>query len=251
MKKEQTTVILTHPVGADDLLYQRLQLGGVPVVCDPMISTQEILLSEADLERIQKSRRILFTSKRGVEYFVKQTKPASILDKSIICVGRKTAHALEQYDLEPWWVSNGRSASDLVSELHQLEARPNELWTAILSELADDTLQDGLHTRCNFQRINIYKTAITQSQNKRSVEVLKAPSDCIVVCTSPSCFSGFMNNYSSLLHNRVKFASIGPITTQSMRNKNIEPSIIAKFSSYEALWHSIQTDISKSITIKT
>ena len=63
----ETVVVLTHPVGDDDLLYHGLIQEGVDVICDPMINTEQIDLNNDDLAVIFKSRRIIFTSKRGVE----------------------------------------------------------------------------------------------------------------------------------------------------------------------------------------
>lgn len=239
----QTTVVLTHPIGNDDLLYNGLMSEGVEVICDPMIDTEQVTLEDECKKHLYQSRRIIFTSKRGVEYFFQQVKPADVLDKSFICIGKKTAQVLEKHGMKPWWVSGGRTASDLVKELQQAHVRPCEKWVGMLGELAENTLADGLKNVCDYKRYNVYRTIIADKQNEKTVELLKSQKPMLVVCTSPSCFTGFMNLYGEYLHSEVGFASIGPATTKSMRKREIVPAVIARLSTYEGLWQEIKLQL--------
>lgn len=239
----ETAVVLTHPMGQDDLLYNGLMQEGVEVICDPMIDTAEVPLSQADLSTIYQSRRIIFTSKRGVEYFLNQVKPADILDKNFICIGKKTAQIVEKNGLKVWWVSQGRTASDLVDELQQTRVMPGEKWVGLLGELAENTLEDGLKNICNYQRYNVYKTIIADKRKADTEALLKAGRPMLVVCTSPSCFNGFMDVYGDLMHDEVGFASIGPATTKSMRKREITPAVIARLSTYEGLWQEMKIQL--------
>ncbi|MBK3518928.1 uroporphyrinogen-III synthase [Carboxylicivirga marina] len=239
----QTSVVLTHPLGNDDLLYQGLMNEGVKVVCDAMIDTEQLNLGDDCLKNLYESRRIIFTSKRGVEYFFKQVKPADVLDKSFICIGKKTAQVLEKHGMKPWWVSGGRTASDLVKELQQAHVRPGEKWVGMLGELAENTLADGLRDVCHYSRYNVYRTIIAEKQNDTTLELLKSGKPMLVVCTSPSCFTGFMNLYSELLHNEVGFASIGPATTKAMKKQEVTPAVVARLSTYEGLWQEIKLQL--------
>lgn len=236
----ETAVVLTHPVGEDDLLFDGLIQNGVDIIRDPMIKTEQINLNQDDLQMILKSRRIIFTSKRGVEHFLNQVKPADVLDKSFICIGKKTAQVVEKHGLKVWWVSNGQTATDLVKELHQTHISPNELWVGLLGQLATNTLEDGLKDVCNYRRYNVYNTIITRVRNEVTENALKNKKPLTVVCTSPSCFNGFMDLYGDLIHGEVGFASIGPVTTKSMKKRDIKPVVIAHHSTYEGLWHAMK-----------
>ncbi len=239
----QTAVILTHPMGKDDLLYTGLVREGIEVICDPMIDTEQVKLDDECRQHLFRSRRIIFTSKRGVEYFFQQIKPADVLDKSFICIGKKTAQVLERHGLKPWWVSCGRTASDLVTELQQAHIKPNESWVGMLGELAENTLADGLKDVCDYKRYNVYRTIITSEQNETTETLLKTKKPMLVVCTSPSCFNGFMALYGDLLHENIGFASIGPATTKVMKNKDITPVVVARLSTYESLWQEIRIQL--------
>ena len=239
----QTAVVLTHPLGNDDLLYNGLVSEGIDVICDPMIDTAPVPLEDECRQQVYKSRRIIFTSKRGVEYFFQQMKPADVLDKSFICIGKKTAQVLEGYGVKPWWVSGGRTASDLVKELQQTHARPSEIWLGMLGELAENTLEDGLKGVCDYRRYNVYRTIIAEQQNEQTVEILKSKRPLMVVCTSPSCFTGFMNLYGTLLHEEVGFVSIGPATTKVMKKLDVTPVITAPASTYEGLWQEMKQQL--------
>ncbi|MCT4644834.1 MAG: uroporphyrinogen-III synthase [Carboxylicivirga sp.] len=239
----QTSVVLTHPMGKDDLLYDGLVNEGIEVVCDPMIDTEAVRLEDECREHLYQSRRIIFTSKRGVEYFFQQVKPADVLDKSFICIGKKTAQVLEQFGVKPWWVSGGRTASDLVNELQQTHVRPGEKWVGMLGELAENTLADGLKNVCDYKRYNVYRTLIAKEQNPKTVELLSSKKSMLVVCTSPSCFNGFLDLYGQLLHKNVSYASIGPATSKSMKKRNVTPAIVARFSTYEGLWQEMKQQL--------
>ncbi|WP_430810584.1 MULTISPECIES: uroporphyrinogen-III synthase [unclassified Carboxylicivirga] len=247
---QPTSVILTHPMGKDDLLFNGLVNEGIEVLCDPMIDTEPLVLHDDCRQQLYEARRIIFTSKRGVEYFFQQVKPADVLDKSFICIGKKTAHVLEQYGIKPWWVCGGRTASDLVVELQQAHIRKGEKWLGLLGELAENTLAEGLKEVCHFQRFNIYRTIITTEQHPDTVAWLNAQKPLLVVCTSPSCFHGFSDVYSGLLHSEVRYASIGPATTKAMRKRNVTPVVTARLSTYEGLWHEIKQQLNLNIVNK-
>ncbi|MBR8538172.1 uroporphyrinogen-III synthase [Carboxylicivirga sediminis] len=236
-------VVLTHPMGNDDLLYNGLVSEGIEVVCDPMIDTELVKLEDDCRHEVYTSRRIIFTSKRGVEYFFQQMKPADVLDKSFICIGKKTAQVLESYGVKPWWVSGGRTASDLVKELQQAHIRPGEKWLGMLGELAENTLEDGLKGVCHYRRYNVYRTIIADKQNEQTLVLLKAQEPLLIVCTSPSCFTGFMNLYGSHMHDQVGFASIGPATTKVMKKQNVTPVVTARMSTYEGLWQEMKLQL--------
>jgi len=242
----QTAVVLTHPIGTDDLLYNGLESEGLEVICDPMIDTEQVTLEKECKQHLIESRRIIFTSKRGVEYFFQQIKPADVLDKSFICIGKKTAKVLENYGMKAWWVSGGRTASDLVKELQQAHVRPNEKWVGMLGELAENTLADGLKDKCDYKRYNVYRTIITDQQNEKTVNLLQSEKSMLVVCTSPSCFNGFMNVYGNQLHEQVGFASIGPVTTKAMKKHGIKPVMLARLSTYEGLWQEMKSQLNSS-----
>lgn len=233
--QHQPVIILTHPHNEKDVLKKGLIKSGLEVMTDVMIETDSIALSDAEKEVIFGCRRIILTSKRGVEYLFTQLCPAQILDKSFICIGKKTALALERKGIKPWWVSYGKTASDLVNELRHARFQKNEKWIALLGTLAEDTLEEGLSQLCDFQRIDIYRTTLVKQPSVETVKRLQNRDDVLVVCTSPSCFHGYINNYSIHIHPGIRFASIGPVTTKAMLAKGIKPIIEANRSTYEGL----------------
>jgi len=233
--QHQPLIILTHPHNEKDVLKKGLIKSGLEVMTDVMIETDPIALSDAEMKVIFGCRRIILTSKRGVEYLFTQLRPAEILDKSFICIGKKTALALEQKGIKPWWVSYGKTASDLVKELKHVRFQKSEKWIALLGALAEDTLEQGLSELCDFQRINIYQTTLIEHASAETIEHLQKQDEVLVVCTSPSCFHGYLSNYNHYMHPGVRFASIGPVTTQAMLDKGIQPLIEATRSTYEGL----------------
>lgn len=238
-QSSKPAILLTHPISKDDILLKTFQEKGFEVVSDPMIETKIRVLSDEERKDVLSSRKLIFTSKRGVEYFLEQFKPADVLDKSFICVGKKTAMTLERNFLKPWWVSSGKTAGDLVDEIREYTIMSEERWTALLGDLADDTIVRGISDMCKVSRHNTYHTIIATQKNEATIELLKSKKELMILVTSASCFQGFMDLYGDLCHANIKFASIGPKTNQKMEEYEMQPDVVAPTSTYEGLLYTL------------
>ncbi len=231
----QHSILLTHPSANVDVLSHGLSKLKLNVLHEPMIHTESLALCTRSYELIKNADNCIFTSKNAIKHFFQQVQPELIQTKNIFCVGKKTAESLLHYGIVPTRVSQGKTAADMVQDLSQQDHPKHEKWVCILGTAAENTLVDGLKKYYPINRINIYQTITKEEKQETTIRLLKSKKDLWVSCTSPSCFTTFLNLYGELLHENIHFVSIGPVTTEAMKKKHITPELEAQWPTYENL----------------
>ena len=240
MEVKNTTIILTHPVDSNDQLADHLVRMGIEVVHDPMIDTQPISLTPAEIKDICNADLLLFTSKRGVKYTTSQINPVCCQDKKVAVVGKKTATALNDCNVKPYFISQGQTGEDMCRALIEDGFIKGKKVVALLAQLADHTIEEYLSDVCNYKRIDIYKTISASAASGKTKEVLFSGKNVLVSFTSSSAVKTFFGLYHQFELNRVKYISIGPKTTESIIEAGYTDVIEAEVSTYDGLLHIIK-----------
>lgn len=240
-------IILTHPVDDNDVLLEGLIKLGVDLMIDTMIHTSPISLSPKQIKSVIHSDVIIFTSKRGVQYTLSQINPVCCKEKQIVVIGKKTAQALETYELTPIIISQGQTSQEMGVDLVESGFLQGKKVTGLLAELADDTLYDYLSPICDYQRINVYHTFTSNKIQAETEETIKSKDKLIVVFTSASAAHAFIQLYGSILHENVKFISIGPSTSAMIEKNGYKTTLESNVSTYEGLLYSLTTLIKSNV----
>ncbi|MBN2167425.1 MAG: uroporphyrinogen-III synthase [Marinilabiliaceae bacterium] len=249
MTQKPTNIILTHPFDNDDFLSLKAMQEGMNVIADSMIETHQIILSLSEIEEICNSDIVIFTSKRGVKYTLSQMNPMCCHDKKVVVVGQKTALALTDCGIMPSFVSKGQTGKEMCEALIADSIITGKKVTALLAQLADDTIEEYLSKLCDYKRIDVYQTLYKKKHSVDTIKALKSNDSFLVSFTSSSAVKAFVNLYANYFHNSIKCVSIGPVTSKTIEEFGLKVEIEAKESTYEGLFKSIEEYLNINATI--
>lgn len=153
-------------------------------------------------------------------------KPADFSHVSIAAVGATTARALEEADLHASIVPREYVAESLLEVLPEQMAGQRVLIAR--AAIARDVIPESLAQRGAMADVaEAYRTAIPRGSIARIAEVFSGPSPDAATFASSSAVTNFFH----LLHasgadrpQRILAISIGPITSQTLRDHGWEPS---------------------------
>ncbi len=241
-------ILITRPREQARELTDALRTHGAHVLVMPTIKIVEPeTWTEIDrsIERLAEYDWIIFTSRNAVEYFCRRCsfdRPPSRLH--LCAIGPATARALAARGL----------VADLVPESHTgegvLAAFPRRLdGVKILfprGNLARDTVSEGLRRRgARVDDVIVYRTVMGDPPEPRILRSLEAGTVDVVVFTSSSTVENFVrlvgpSNIERWKH-RFLVASIGPRTSQTIREQGLTVHIEAPASTGSALVRALVT----------
>ncbi|KIL53312.1 uroporphyrinogen-III synthase [Jeotgalibacillus alimentarius] len=229
-------IVLTRDVESseqDRLLIE--EKGGIPVIA-PMIKigAADVQIDEQKKSQLEQADWIIFTSKNGVYYFCKLVEEAGMADlltrKKIAAVGRKTAEALENEGMQVHYIPPLYSASSFRSDFKEHVQGPVLFPQGNLSrgEIAKFLNEQG-HKCISW---TVYENTIPEISDGLLDYFRDAD---VITLFSPSAAVRFYETVkadhqliSSVRQGRIKIASIGPTTSEAIREMSlpvhIEPS---------------------------
>ena len=223
--------------------------GGIPISC-PMIELLDPLdCSDLDcaINSLRNFNWIFFTSAHSVDFFVKRMVALSIdkpetLIKHTAVIGSATAQALAAYGLQADFVARNSTGVDFFEEFQVKYTVRGSKFLLPLSDIARDSLTNLL--RENGGEV----TAVTAYRNKAVDDYpdgmleyfIRKKIDWVLFFSSSAAsnFARVMRRYPSITVN-FKVASIGPLTSKTLRDNGIEPVVEAKPYSLEGLLDAI------------
>jgi uroporphyrinogen III methyltransferase/synthase len=189
---------------------------------------------------------IVFTSINGVQA-VKQRLLATKRDVRIFArakfaaIGRPTADAIEQQlalhvDLCP----DQFLAESLADELIAVEPMREKRVMLLRADIGRQVLVDRLTAAGALVRdISVYETRRPAALPPQVIEQLRAGEVDWITFTSSSTVTNFLELLGSPVPPTTKIASIGPITSQTLRDLGIQPTVEAKRSDVDGLIQAI------------
>lgn len=241
---------------ASELADQIELLGGEP--CEfPVIETREPM-EPASIEALQEALQqaehyqwLMFTSVNGVDYFFHWLRKLKIDIRSfhgarIAAVGPKTAAALVQRGLSVDELPVKFHAEGLLEQLNS-ELKPGERVLLPRGDLAREVLPRELEAKGLIPvEIDVYETILAEGQDELALEWLRENGIHMITFTSSSTVTNLLEvmkrrgipNPVELL-SQIPIASIGPITSKTVRDAGLEVTIEAEDSTLDGLLQAI------------
>ncbi|MEK3882673.1 uroporphyrinogen-III C-methyltransferase [Paenibacillus sp. PL2-23] len=232
-------------------------LGGEP--CEyPVIEVKEPVKAEAleairaRLEEAEGYQWLMFTSVNGVEYFFRFLAQFGIdirrfHSARIVAVGPKTAEALQQRGLLVEELPVKFHADSLLERIQdKLQAGEKALLPR--GDLAREVLPAELAKRgVEAVEIDVYETVLANSVDQSALEFLESGGIHMVTFTSSSTVINLLEQLKrsgiedpvKLLAN-IPIASIGPITSKTVRDAGLKVAVEAEASTIDSLLEAIQ-----------
>lgn len=235
-------IVVTRTRKQASVLTEKLESLGADTIEFPTIAIVE-LADKNEIKEIfnnfNKFQYIIFTSQNAVEIFGKKltsyNKDARALSNSKICtIGSETASALKKLNIIADIVPKEFIAEGILKELPKDLSGKNVL--LMRAKEARDILPNILSKRgANVEVLPLYETIKPKNKNKINLSNVN-----IVTFTSSSC----ARNFFEIIKNGekvkgIKFASIGPITSKTIRDSGYKVWVEAKVHTIDGLIESI------------
>ena len=203
------------------------KMGGVAVEL-PFIEIESVL-SKVTSEDLKKYSALLFNSPNGVREFMKKIDDIrSLAHLKIGAVGSKTKELLEEYKIKADFMPEEYMVSKL-AELSLEYTKAGEKILIITSDISpcDTKKLNSIYDR-HFDKIVAYKTKKIIRDKEEVLDTLKKVE--IVTFLSSSTVDAFMESieYDIESVKNIKFASIGPVTSETIKKYGLTVDFEAK-----------------------
>lgn len=239
-------VLVTRASEKADALVDRLESLGADVERLPAIQLAPAPSNGAfkdAMQRLSGTDWVFFTSPEGIGWFSRMLKPyrkdvRALSGCRIGAIGPKTAAAIEETGLHVDFVPRRYNQEALVSDLpaRALKGKRALIFSA---EESRDVLEQGLRRRgMSVAKVSVYRTVMPPQMAQDVKRALAAPFDFVTV-TSASCvdhlFAALKASGNARLFRTLRFASIGPVTSEAVRSRGGRVAVEAKSSTIEGL----------------
>ena len=241
------TVLVTRPAAQAQPLMELLSAYGATPLPMPVVETvAPASWEEVDrfVEELSSHRWVVFTSANGVEFFFRRLvelgRDARALGGvRIAVVGSATAAALERHGLKPDIVPASQRSEGLAEALLAITA-PGERIALVRADRAREALPAALEAAGRVvRRVVVYRSRDLTEVPSELAEELVELQECWVTATSPAIARAADRLLRRLLGARdrpvLRWLSISPLTSQTLRELGIEPAAEAVQPSNEAL----------------
>jgi uroporphyrinogen III methyltransferase/synthase len=242
-------IVVTRATAQSSQLVGRLKALGAGVIELPAIKIQPRARKEfqSEIDTIQSYNWVIFTSENAVSIFMDglfaSGKDArSLADVKIAVMGSGTERRLQQYgiraDIKPVKFIAESLIEALTGKLHAKD----RVLVPRASE-ARDVLIKWLEGECVVKEIHIYDTLIETVLKPEQLEAVK-DADWITF-TSASTVKNFFKQIETAdqkLSPKTKFASIGPVTSETLIRKGYKADAEAKTMNIDGLIEALTED---------
>ncbi|MDO9108587.1 MAG: uroporphyrinogen-III synthase [Coriobacteriia bacterium] len=243
------TILVTRANHQSRALSEPLRALGATVIAAPVIAIvdpEDTGVIEDAVAALSTYDWVVLTSVNAVERFTKHFPPFTDVGMAfrkvkVAVVGTATARALEKIGVCVDLVPDEFCAEGLIEAFRELGAGPG--WRILVPralearEVLPETLR-GLG--CSVDVVPVYRT-VAATPKPHVAQLLASGAVDVVTFTSPSTvrhFSQFLSDAGvdfSAVMSGINLASIGPVTTDALRDAGFTVSIEAEPSTIEAL----------------
>jgi uroporphyrinogen III methyltransferase/synthase len=240
-------IMVTRAADQAQEMYKSLRELGADVLPYPTIATEETVIPEAWQDIMAMADQhgwLIFTSENGVRYFFRQflSRWKDIRHLSgvrIAAVGVGTASALARLHIAPDFIPSIATTASLASELKESGQTKGTPVLRVRGNLGDDRIEKTLTDAGAFvQPVRVYRTFFPEWPPGFRDKLFQYPPD-LIAFTSGSTFDGLCH---ILGEDGVKeftigkiIASIGPSTSDHIRDRGIHTSLEADVHSIPGL----------------
>ncbi len=178
---------------------------------------------EFDEKKALSSDVLVFSSKRGVEFFFKKVPPKRVKDKTLIAVGSATAGLLSKMGFEPL-IPKSFSGEGIVELLRDKKLLDRKI-ALIKPKKGTETVSDFLRkNNAEFCILRVYETVFKENIAEDLKKVFEKCPD-YVVFTSPSTFKALVAVLPSVISclRKAKIVPIGKTTEKFLLSKGLKP----------------------------
>lgn len=234
------TVLVTRPEDRGRELVSRLQSLGARATLHPTIAVgppSDPEPARAAVERLDGYDLIVFTSARGVQFFLENLRASgegarSRLRASIAAIGPATAAALREAGLAQDIVAQDSRAEGLADLLKEERVSGHQV-LLVQPESARDLLPQALrNARARVDAVPFYRTAAAPGVGEVAEEIARGRFDAIVF-TSPSTFHCLLGaagaSRDALVWGLRRSAriAIGPFTAAALESADLPATAVA------------------------
>jgi uroporphyrinogen III methyltransferase/synthase len=195
------------------------------------------------LEALPDTDWVFFTSPEGIGWFSKALKPHRrdlrlLSGCHIGAIGVKTAAAIESHGLHVDFVPRRFSQEGMLADFPRRMMRGKRALIFSAQE-SRDVLESGLRRRgMQVNKVPVYRTIVPRSLAQGASVLIERPFD-FVTATSASCVEHLAHALSAAgrtrVFRRLRFASIGPVTSSDIRARGGRVAVEARISTVEGL----------------
>lgn len=204
----------------------------IPTIKIVPLDTYESL--DIAINNIKNYDYLILTSVNGVKYFFERLeingKDGRCLSNLKICaIGPATAKAIKEKFLNVDILPEKYVAESVISALDKIGIEGNK-FLLCRAKIARDVIPDEIKKRGGeIDVIPVYETLINKSSKEELLEVLKKGVDYITFTSSSTVTNFFqlIDNQKEVVSN-IKLASIGPVTSATIRSFGLEPYVEAE-----------------------
>ena len=236
-------IAITRAREQNSKLAQQLQILGANIIEAPVISIEHLTFDFPSLNDIN---YVIFTSTNGVHHTMsalfKNVKDVRYFANTKICaVGKSTSNALKEYGIIADIVPGNFNGEELAALFPNIENKENII--CFRAESVRDTIEVELKNKgYGFSNISVYRNISEppDSEMKRQIENAD-----IITFTSSSTVTNAIKLFG---RNQIKkipiLISIGPITTNTLKENDLSPTIEAAISDIDGVVKAILESVS-------
>ena len=246
----KTIVVTRDRRGNADFAAKIISRAGNPVgfptiKIEPLIQKNEFLQA---LAKFSEYDWIIFTSPNGVRIFFdflqSLSKDARVFASAkIAAIGNQTAAKLADFGIRPDFVPTVFTGKELGNQLIARENLNGKKMLLLRSRLASGELTDLLlQAGAKVNNVPLYTAASEKSKSEPLMEKINSAEVDWLTFTSPSCVCAFFEQIKTdtVKSADVKVASIGPVTSEQLKNIGIKIDIQAAEHTINGLLDAIE-----------
>jgi len=251
------SIVITRDIpGNTDFAAKIVRRGGNPLEFEtirikPLTDSNDFLRM---LSKIPQYDWIIFTSGNGVITFFdaldNMGKDARIFGSSkIAAIGGKTAEKLGEFGIKADFVPGTFTSRELGKQLIGFTNLQNKKMLLLRSKLASNELVEMLTSAgAQVDNVSIYTAQTAKNDTTLLADRIDKGTINWLTFASPSSVDGFFEQISSeaVGSGKVKVASIGPVTSERLRELGIKVDVTAKEHTLDGLLDAIEEQESKS-----
>lgn len=240
-------ILITRTPGRASEFQARLETAGAIVLAIPTIEiVPPVSYAALDhaLAHLQDFDWILFTSAHAVEVF-HQRRDLAIVPPKIAAIGPATARAVEQAGLSVSLLPPRYVAESLAESLLTHSTLGSKFLLIRAAEARDVLPEALIHAGAQVTIAEAYRNRIPEDSAPRLQELFASPSawpDAITFTSASTArnLAALLDSAGLVLPPGIVLASIGPITSQALRDLGLEPTLEASEATIPALTRSLE-----------
>jgi uroporphyrinogen III methyltransferase/synthase len=256
------SVIVTRTLAQAHTLVEPLEALGAEVLAFPVLETvdpEDFAPLDAAIADLASYDWVVLTSTNGVDRFLKRFRAVkgsrdAILGAKFAAVGSATAEKLAKHGLPPALVPQDFRAEGLVEAFREMGAGEGCKVLIPRAEEAREVLPDELRAMgCQVDVVYVYRTRLADP-NPETLERLRAGSVDVVTFTSGAIARGFVLALdvagldAEQVFSRLIVASIGPVTSDAIREIGLRVDVEAPVSTMASLVDAVAGQLSGNVS---